>query len=73
MLFSCQVAGGSVLLSGCGGRGCRGWEGDGLVVVLAGGQAMVQAAEQAAEEVALGGGVPVAGVYAAVLVGAGAG
>jgi hypothetical protein len=33
----------------------------------------VQAAEQAAEQVALGGGVPVAGVAALVVVGAGAG
>ena len=48
-------------------------EGDGFVVVLAGGQAMPQAAEQAAEQVALGGGVPVAVVAAAVVVGAGAG
>ena len=32
-----------------------------LVVVLAGDQAAVEAAEQAAEQVALGGGVPVAG------------
>jgi DDE superfamily endonuclease len=48
-------------------------EGDGFVVVLAGGQAVPQAAEQAAEQVALGGGVPVAVVAAAVVVGAGAG
>jgi len=41
--------------------------------VLAGGQAVVQAAEQAAEQVALGGGVPVAGIFAAVIVGTGAG
>ena len=41
--------------------------------MLAGGQAVVQAAEEAAEEVALGGGVPVAGGFAAVVVGAGAG
>jgi hypothetical protein len=34
---------------------------------------VVQAAEEAAEEVALGGGVAVAGVFAAVVVGAGAG
>jgi hypothetical protein len=60
----------AVKLSSClgdflGGGG----EGGGLVVVLAGGQAVVEAAE----EVALGGGVPVAGVFAAVVVGAGAG
>src|SRR6266480_2372970 len=51
------------------GRG----EGSVLVVVLSGGQAVVQAAEEAAEQVALGGGVPVSGVAAAVVVGAGAG
>jgi hypothetical protein len=50
-----------------------GGEGGGFVVVLAGGQAVVQAAEQAAEQVALGGGVPVAGVASPVVVGAGAG
>jgi hypothetical protein len=41
--------------------------------VLPGDQAVVQAAEHAAEQVALGGGVPVAVVFAAVVVGAGAG
>ena len=41
--------------------------------MLAGGQAVVQAAEEAAEEVALGGGVPVAVGLAAVVVGSGAG
>jgi len=41
--------------------------------VLAGEQAVVQAAEQAGEQVALGGGVPVGGVFAPVVVGAGAG
>ncbi len=50
-----------------------GGEGGGFVVVLAGGEAVVQAAEQAAEQVALGGGVPVAGVASPVVVGAGAG
>jgi len=40
--------------------------------VLAGGQALVEAAEEASEEVALGGGVAVPGVAAAVIVGAGA-
>jgi len=47
-----------------------GGEGGGLVVVLAGGQAVVEAAEETAEEIALGRGVPVAGVAAAVVVGA---
>jgi hypothetical protein len=51
----------------------RGGECGGFVVVLAGDQAVVQAAEQPAEQVALGGGVPVAGVLAPVVVGAGAG
>ena len=50
-----------------------GGECGGFVVVLPGGQAVPEAAEQAAEQVALGGGVPVAGVAAAVVVGAGAG
>ena len=48
-------------------------EGGGFVVVLAGVQAVVEAAEEPAEEVALGGGVPVAGLAAPVVVGAGAG
>ena len=68
---SCQVAGGD-LLSGCGGQGFGGGESDGLVVVLAGEQAVVKAAEHAAEQVALRGGVAVAGIAAAVVVGAGA-
>jgi hypothetical protein len=60
----------AVKLSSCLGQFFRGsGEGDGLVVVLSGGQARVQAAEQ----VALGGGVPVVGLFAAVVVGAGAG
>jgi len=41
--------------------------------VLAVGQVVVEAAEEPAEEVALGCGVPVVGVAAAVVVGAGAG
>jgi len=41
--------------------------------VPAGLEAVAQAAEEPVEEVALGGGVPVAGVAAAVVVGAGAG
>jgi len=48
-------------------------EGGGLVVVLAGEQAVVEAAEEAREEVALCGGVPVSGGLAPVVVGAGAG
>ena len=72
MRLSCQVALVN-LLSGCGGQLSADGECDGFVVVLAGDQAVVQAAEQAAEQVALGGGVPVAGVFAPVVVGAGAG
>jgi hypothetical protein len=64
----------AVKLSSCCGKFLRGvGEGDGLVVVLPGGQAAVEAAEEPSEEVALGGGVPVAGLAAAVVVGAGAG
>ena len=64
----------AVKLSSCLGKFFRsGGEGDVLVVVLSGGQAAVQASEEAAEQVALGGGVAVAGVFAAVVVGAGAG
>jgi hypothetical protein len=48
------------------------WEGGLLVVVLAGGQAVVQAAQEAAEQVALGGGVPVTVALAPVVVGSGA-
>ena len=64
----------AVKLSSClaGLLGCGG-ECGGFVVVLAGGQAVVEAAEHAAEQVALGGGVPVSGIAAAVVVGAGAG
>jgi hypothetical protein len=48
----------AVKLSSCCGKFLRGVrEGDGLVVVLAGGQAAVEAAEEPPEEVALGGGV----------------
>src|SRR4030095_12058601 len=50
-----------------------GWEGPGFVVGLAAGQAVVEAAKQPVEQVALGGGVLVAGGLAAVVVGAGAG
>ena len=53
--------------------GLRVWEGDGLLVGLPGGQAVVQAAEEAVEQVALRGGVVVTGVSAAVVVSAGAG
>jgi hypothetical protein len=65
----------AVKLSSClgvcrlGGRG----EGGVSVIGLAGGQAAVQAAEEPAEQVALGGGVPVAVGFAPVVVGAGAG
>ena len=65
----------AVKLSSCFGASCWRGRGEGglLVVGLAGGQAVVQAAEEAAEEVALGGGVPVSVGFAAVVVGAGAG
>jgi hypothetical protein len=64
----------AVKLSSCLGKFfLGGGEGGGLVVVLPGDQAVPEAAEQAAEQVALGGGVPVAGVFAAVVVGSGAG
>ncbi len=64
----------AVKLSSCPGDFLAGsGEGGGLVVVLAGGQAPVQAAEHAAEQVALGGGVPAAVLAAAVVMGAGAG
>ena len=46
------------------------WERDGLLVGLAGGQAVVQAAEEAVEQVALRGGMVVTGLSAAVVVGA---
>jgi hypothetical protein len=49
---------------GCVRLGCR--EGGRLVVGLAGVEAVVQAAEEACVEVALGGGVPVSGLSAAV-------
>jgi hypothetical protein len=49
-----------------------GGKGGGFSRRLAGGQAVVEAAEEAAEEVALGGGVPVSGLAAPVVVGAGA-
>jgi hypothetical protein len=64
----------AVKLSSCVRKfSCGGGESGGFVVFAAGGQAVVEAAEEAAEQVALGGGVPVAGVFAAVVVGAGAG
>ena len=50
-----------------------GWEGDGLVVGLAGLQAVVEAAEQAVEHVAQGGGVAVCLLAALVVEGAGCG
>jgi NADPH:quinone reductase len=64
----------AVKLSSSSGKFLRGvGEGDVLVVGLAGGQAVVEAAEEAAEQVALGGGVPVTGIAPAVVVAAGAG
>jgi transposase len=54
-----------------GPAGC--WEGDVLVVVLPGLEAVVETAEEPAEQVSLGGGMPVAGGLAPVVVGAGAG
>ena len=64
----------AVKLSSCLRKFFRsGGEGGGLVVLAAGGQAVPEAAEQAAEQVALGAGVPVAVGAAAVVVGAGAG
>jgi hypothetical protein len=53
--------------------GLRGREGGGLVVGNVVGEAMVEAAEQAVEEVALGRGVPFAGFASAVVVGSRAG
>ena len=74
MVGAAEETSDAVKLSSClAGFLPDGGEGDGLVVVLAGGQAAVQAAEEPSEEVALGGGVPVAGLAAAVVVGAGAG
>jgi hypothetical protein len=64
----------AVKLSSCFGKFLRDvGEGDVLVVVLASTQAVMQAAEEAAGQVALGSGVPVAGVAASVVAGAGAG
>jgi hypothetical protein len=64
---------GGKFASGCCGQVRAGREGGVFVVFLAGDQAVVQAAEQAAEQVALGSGVPVASLAAAVVMGAGAG
>jgi hypothetical protein len=55
--------------SGLFGRG----EGEVFVVERSGGQAVVQDADHAVEQVALGGGMAVAGGLASVVVGAGAG
>ena len=64
----------AVKLSSCSGKFCVGCgECGGFVVVLAGGQAVVQAAEQPSEQVALGGSVPVSVGFAPVIVGSGAG
>jgi transposase len=63
-----------VLLSSCFADFLgRAGEGGVLVVVLAGCEAVVEAAEETAEQIALGGGVPVSGVFPPVVVGAGAG
>jgi len=61
--------------SSCGlfAGGLVGGEGDVLVEVLAGGEAMVQTADEAVEDVALGGDVLVAGGSATVVMSAGAG
>ena len=61
------------LLSSCDAASGLGGEGGVFVVVLAGGQAVVQAAEEPAEEVALGSGVPFSVGFAPVVVGSGAG
>jgi transposase len=54
-------------------RGVAGWrEGDVLVVVLPGLESVVEAAQEPSGQVALGGGVPVAGGFAPVVVGPGA-
>ena len=50
-----------------------GWEGYGLAIGLAGLQAVVEAAEQAVEHVAQGGGVAVSVFAALVVEGAGSG
>jgi hypothetical protein len=65
----------AIKLSSCFGvrRRCGRGEGGLFVVVLAGGQAVVEAAEQPSEQVALGGRVPVAVGFAPVVMGAGAG
>lgn len=56
------------MLSGHGGHGGLG--GECSASLLAGGQAVMEAAEEASERVALRGGVPVASVAAPVVVGA---
>ena len=61
------------LSSGGCGTGVGGGECGALVVLGSGGEAVVQDAEHAVEQVALGGDVSVAGGFAAVVVGAGAG
>ena len=68
--LSCQVLAEIVRLPRAGWPG---WGCYGLVVVLADGQALVEAAKEAFEGVALGSGGAVPGVAAAVIVGAGAG
>jgi hypothetical protein len=64
----------AVKLSSClGDFLAGGWECGGFVVFGVCGQAVVEAAEETAEQVALGGGVPVTVGFAAVVVGSGAG
>jgi hypothetical protein len=64
-----------ICLSSCHVMGCWGGAGEGgvLVIVLAGGQAVVQAAEEPPEQVAPCGGVPLSAGLAPIVVGAGAG
>jgi hypothetical protein len=72
--FAADETSDAVKLSSCLGKFfLGGGEGGGLVILAAGGQAVPEAAEQAAGQVALGAGVPVAVGAAAVVVGAGAG
>ncbi|PBC69695.1 transposase [Streptomyces sp. TLI_235] len=61
--------------SSCKGQVDFSWRGEGdvLVEVRAPGEAVVEAADHAAEEVALGGGVSVSGLAAAVVVSSGSG
>jgi transposase len=63
-----------ILSSGvCDGAVLVGGEGDGLVVGVAGFEAVVEHTEEPVEQVALGGDVAVSGGFAAVVVGSGSG